>query len=288
MPTSVEFASGSGRCSAWSFAPQGGSGTCVVMANGFSLTKHDGLEPYARAFSDAGAAVLAFDYRHFGDSPGTPRQHLRIGRLREDWKSAVRYARQKHDRVVVWGFSLGGGLALTHAVSETSVDAVIAVNPMADGMYRARSTPPSLVVRLLPAVMADLAGLSTNIPATGPPGSRAAMTQAGEADGFRAVVPPGSPWRNEVSAGVLAQTAWVRPHRHAARLRCPVWLCLSERDTSVSARAIERIAARAPTTSLRRYPYDHFGPLTPGAAAAIAADQVDFLRRPGLLPRDHD
>lgn len=255
----------------------------MVMANGFSMSKHDGLEPYARAFCDAGAAALAFDYRHFGDSPGTPRQHLRIGRQREDWRSAVRYVRREYERVVLWGFSLGGGLALTHAACEPSVDAVIAVNALTDGMHRARTTPPSLLVRLLPAVIADLAGRRTFVPVTGLPGARAAMTRPGEAEGFAAVVPSGSPWRNEVSAGVLAQTPWVRPHRYASRLHCPVWLCLSERDTSVSARAIERIAARAPRASLRRYPYDHFGPLTAGAAPAVAADQVDFLHRAGLL-----
>lgn len=286
MLTSVEFRSGSGACSAWSLTPPGGATTCVVMANGFSMSKHDGLEPYARAFCGAGAAVLAFDYRHFGDSPGKPRQHLRIGRHREDWRSAVRHARQQHDRVVLWGFSLGGGLALAHAASDASVDAVIAVNALADGMHRARTTPPSLLVRLLPAVIADLVGRSTRVPVTGPPGARAAMTRHGEADGFAAVIRPGSPWRNEVSAGVLVQTPWVRPHRHAERLQCPVWLCLSERDLSVSARAIERIAARAPQASLRRYAYDHFGPLAPGAAPAVAADQVDFLQSAGLLPPD--
>lgn len=283
MATAVEFASGSGRCSAWSFPAREPATTCVVMANGFSLTKHDGLVAYAEAFSEAGADVLAFDYRHFGDSPGMPRQRLRIAEQREDWRSAVRYARQEHQHVVTWGFSLGGGLALLHAATDGAVDAVIAVNPLADGMHRARTTPLSLLVRLMPAVVADLAGRTTNVPVAGPPGARAAMNRPGEADGFAAVVGPGSPWRNEVSAGVLVQTPWVRPHRHAERLKCPVWLCLSERDDSVSPRAIEQIAARAPHAQLRRYPHGHFGPLALEVAAAVAAHQVDFLRGAGLL-----
>lgn len=116
---------------------------------------------------------------------------------------------------MLWGFSLGGGLALTEAAAKTRADAVIAVNPLADGMHRALTTPPALLAHLLPAVVMDLAGKTSTVPVTGPVGSKAAMARAGEAEGFAAIVSGGSPWRNELSAGVLVQTPWVRPHRHA-------------------------------------------------------------------------
>jgi hypothetical protein len=40
------------------------------MAHGFSLTRHDGLPPYAERLVATGAAVLVFDHRHLGDGPG--------------------------------------------------------------------------------------------------------------------------------------------------------------------------------------------------------------------------
>ena len=51
---------------------------CVVMNNGFGGTKDIILEPFALRFVEAGLAVLTYDYRHFGESAGTPRNHYSI------------------------------------------------------------------------------------------------------------------------------------------------------------------------------------------------------------------
>jgi uncharacterized protein len=64
---------------------------------------------------------------------------------------------------------------------------------------------------------------------------------------------------------------------------CPLWLGLGERDITVSAKAIARIAARAPKAELHRYPYDHWQPYIDDAPERIGSDQVDFLRRQGIL-----
>ena len=50
----------------------------VVMAHGLGGTKDSGLEPFATAFAAAGLDVLAFDYRGFGASEGTPRQRVTL------------------------------------------------------------------------------------------------------------------------------------------------------------------------------------------------------------------
>src|SRR5690606_34007710 len=68
---------------------------CVVMSHGFSLTRHDGLAPFAEALAAAGSHVLVFDPRHLGDSGGTPRQRFRITLQREDWQAAVAHARSR-------------------------------------------------------------------------------------------------------------------------------------------------------------------------------------------------
>ena len=106
---------------------------------------------------------------------------------------------------------------------------------------------------------------------------------SGEADGFAAVVPGGSPWRNEISPGVFLTVALHRPLSKARKVTCPLWVALGERDVSVSGRAVTRLTARAPKGELHRYPYDHWQPRLDDAPGRIAADQIDFLRRIGLL-----
>ena len=43
----LTFASGDAHCAAWLYRPAAEPAACVVMAHGFSLTRHDGLAPYA-------------------------------------------------------------------------------------------------------------------------------------------------------------------------------------------------------------------------------------------------
>ena len=125
---------------------------------------------------------------------------------------------------------------------------------MLDGLARALATPPALSAWLLPRALADQLGRHNLVAVTDQPGGRAAMTFAGEADGFVAGVPEGSPWRNEISPGVFATVALQRPVTRARRIAMPLWLGLGERDVSVSSRAIERLASRAPAAESVRRP----------------------------------
>ncbi len=257
------------------------------MGHGFSLTRHDGLVPYAERFAQAGASVLVFDHRHLGDSPGEPRQRFRKREQREDWRAAVRFARGvagvAPQRIVLWGFSFGGGHVVETAADDRLVAATIALCPMVDGLARVLATPPLTSAWLLPRALADQLGRHNIVAVTGQPGAHAAMTLPGEADGFAAAVPPDSPWRNEVSPGVFLTVGLHRPLARARRLRAPLWVGVGERDVSVSRRAVERLAERAPKGELQRYPYDHFGAFLGDGPARVAGDQVEFLRRRELL-----
>jgi pimeloyl-ACP methyl ester carboxylesterase len=280
--TDVSFMSGGDEVAAWEYGTPGNG--CVVMAHGFSLTRHDGLEPYAEAFADAGLRAVVFDHRFLGDSGGQPRQRFRKRAQLEDWRNAIAYARRADERIVLWGYSFAGGHVATLAARDQRLAAAIMICPFVNGLPRVLGTPPSLSAWILPRSLADLAGADVKIAVTGPPGRRAAMNWPGEADGFARAVPPGSPWRNEISPGVFATVALHRPLAGAKRIQCPVWIGLGERDITVDRRSVERFAARAPTAELHRYPYDHFEPFIGDVPAQIAADQVDFLRRRGLVP----
>ncbi len=94
-PATVRFTSAGVRCSAWFFEATsdalatGAGRPAVVMGHGLAGTKDSGLEPFARAFAAAGLDVLAFDYRGFGESDGTPRQRVRLVDQVADFHAAV-------------------------------------------------------------------------------------------------------------------------------------------------------------------------------------------------------
>jgi dienelactone hydrolase len=257
------------------------------MAHGFSLTRHDGLPAYAEQLAAAGAAVLVFDHRYLGDSGGEPRQRFRTSAQREDWRAAVRFARglERVDpqRVVLWGFSFSGGHVVETALADSRIAAVLALCPMVDGLARALATPPALSAWLTPRAIADQLGRHNLVPVTAQPGEHAAMTLPGEADGFAAAVPEASPWRNEISPAVFLSVATLRPVSKARRLRAPLWVGLGEADVSVSAKAVQRLAERAPRGELHRYPYDHFGAFLGEGPQRVAGEQIDFVRRNALL-----
>jgi dienelactone hydrolase len=286
----LEFPAGEGACTAWVYRSgmaRSAPGPCVVMGHGFSLTRHDGLPEYAERFAAAGATVLVFDHRHLGDSPGEPRQRFSKPVQREDWRAAVRAARALDGvdpaQIVLWGFSFGGGHAVETAAEDGRIAAVMALAPFLDGLARVLATPLPTVAWIVPRAAADRAGRHNLIPVTGPPGTRAAMAFTGEADGFASVVPAGSPWRNEISPGVFLTVALHRAAAKAKKVTCPLWVGLGEADITVSRKAIVRLAGRAPRGELHRYPYDHWLPFVGEAPDRIAGDQIDFLRRQGLL-----
>src|SRR5690349_12232106 len=119
----LRFRSAGDECAAWLYRPAGpGPSPCVVMAHGFSLTRHDGLPAYAERLAAAGAAVLVFDHRYLGDSGGVPRQRFRTLAQRQDWRAAVEFARRLEgvdpSRIVLWGFSFSGGVAVQTAAAD--------------------------------------------------------------------------------------------------------------------------------------------------------------------------
>lgn len=263
----------------------GGTVPCVVMAHGFSATRDDGLPAYAEAFRDAGFAVVVFDYRHFGASTGQPRQLLDIARQQDDYRAVIEWARQADgidpDRIVLWGSSFSGGHVIAVAATDPRIAAVISQAPYTDSIPVIRRMPKGNLVRAIGAALRDQAGAlrgrtPTLIPAAGPPGSFAAMTEPDALSGFAAIVPPDSLWRNEIAARVMLSLPTFRPVRVASRLTMPVLFCVCDHDTTTPPSSTVKAAGRAPRGELRRYPYGHFAIYSD---PQVKADQVAFLRR---------
>jgi uncharacterized protein len=94
-------------------------------------------EPYHRAFTDAGFALLIFDYRGFGASDGE-RGTLSPAWQLADWRNAIAYMRGRDDvdppRGAIFGSGgTGGGNAVLVAAAEPEMRATLSQVPIADG-----------------------------------------------------------------------------------------------------------------------------------------------------------
>ncbi|HEX8119777.1 MAG TPA: alpha/beta fold hydrolase [Solirubrobacteraceae bacterium] len=277
------------RCAAWLYLPENGPSGCVVMAHGFAGTRRDGIEPFAERFAAAGLAVVLFDYRHFGDSEGEPRQLLEFRRQLEDYRAAIDYARSREEvdaaRIAVWGTSFSGAHAIELAAHDPSLAAAVAQTPMVDGRLQVLRFPrPALYKATGRAIRDQIAAVRRRPPVTMPvrgrPQDVAALTSPSSYEGYGRLVTEESKWRDDVAARVLLQVGLYRPLTGAERVTCPLLVCAGDRDDLTPPEPAVRCAERAPRGELRRYDADHWS-VYPGGDAFedVVSDQVEFLTR---------
>lgn len=134
----VQFRSGDSALRGWYLKPdEMGPHPALVWCPGFTGTKYASFAmPYFRALSDAGIAVLAVDYRGWGDSEGE-RGALYPDQQIEDIRNALSYLQTRSDVMVgalgLFGVSFGGGHAVMVAGIDERIRCAIAVSPVADG-----------------------------------------------------------------------------------------------------------------------------------------------------------
>ena len=285
----VSFISRGEQIAAWLYAgPAEGTGPIVVMAHGLGGTRHDGLAPYAERFAAAGMHVLVFDYGHFGGSTGEPRQLIDIGRQLGDWRAAIAFARALDrvdpDRVAIWGTSFGGGHVITIAAEDERLAAAIAQAPMADGMAALRVFSPRRALRgawngIRDQVAALRGEPAVYVPLVGPPGSHAAMIDDDAEAGYLRIVGRRSAWQNRFAARLLLRFALYRPVHRAGAIRCPLLVCVCDRDGITPPGPTAAAAARAPRGEAAHYDGRHFDIYVGELFEETVADQTAFLRR---------
>ena len=285
----IAFDSAGERCAAWLYAPEhGGPHPVVVIAHGFGGTREARLWAYAERFAEAGLAALVFDYRHFGDSGGSPRQLLDISRQHDDWRAAIAFARGLEgidpDRVALFGTSFSGGHVAVLAAEDERVAAAISQAPFLDGLWALRAAGPRNLVRMTAAGLRDEAARLRGrppvmLPVVGPPGTLAAMNHASDEPGYRALFPPEVEFRNEVAARIGLRVGSYRPIRHAARIRCPWLVCVADADVVTPPQPALKAAGLAPRGEVRRYGAGHFDVYVGETFERVVADQVEFLER---------
>lgn len=257
---------------AWLFLPENLSGPvpCIVMGHGFGGTMDMGLTAYATRYREAGFAVLAFDYRHFGASDGEPRQLLWIPHQLEDWAAAIAYARGRTeidtDKIGLWGTSLSGGHVIVAAAKDDRIACVSAQCPGLDGREAAKIAFTRHGIghglKMMAHGQRDLVrswlGLSPHrIPIFGKPGSIACLTTPDALEAAAKLSREG--FVNEVCARVTIRGDKYRPVEYAGKVNCPVLLQICDNDQLVPPAAVEKtIQILGSRAEAIRYPIGHF------------------------------
>lgn len=290
----LRFTSGQRECAATWYRPVNARGPlpCVVMGHGLGLVRTAGLPAYAELFARQGLSALLFDYGHFGDSAGEPRRLLDIGRQRADWHAAIGLARGlggvDADRVALWGTSFGGGHAIEVAARDERIAAVVVQCPFTDGLASSTRLGMRSSARVVLAALADQVAAATGrppirIPAAGPRGSAALMTASDAAPGYETLRRTGPPFEITVPARVALRIPFSRPVRAAAKVRCPLLVCVCVKDSVAPPGPSRRAARSAPRGELREYPVGHFEIYHGEWFERATAEQTAFLRH-HLLP----
>lgn len=291
----IMFESGSGEhradCAAWLYRPDReatGRVPLVVLAHGLGAVRTMRLDAYAERFVAAGYAALVFDYRHFGDSGGEPRQLLDIGRQREDWHSAIAYARTLEgidpDKICLFGTSFGGGHVIAVGAAEPKVAAIISQCPFTDGLSSGLTLGPKATIGVTITALRDLVASIRGrgpvlVPLAGAPGETALMNAPDVVDGYLGLVPTGQTITNGVAARVGLRIPLSRPGRQAKNVAAPILFCVCDADTVAPPGPTRKYAAQAPNSTVVRYPFGHFDIYVGDAFEKAIADQIAFLHR---------
>ena len=284
----IQFVSQGLHCAGWFFKAQNREkAPCIVLGHGFGGTKELRLDAYAQAFARAGYHAMVFDYRHFGDSEGEPRQILDIKKQQQDWKAAIAYARGIEgvdaDKMILWGTSFSGGHVIPVAIEDGGIKAVISQVPNLSGFATTRATGIFQGLRLGIAALRDRARALLGktpyyIKIVGQPGDLAAMTAPGAYEGVLKLMPDGYIENEDVAARIILDVSLYSPGRRASEMTMP-WLVLAaQADTTTPVWPAIKAAMKAPKGQLIMYKSGHFDMYVPPYFDETVQDQIRFLK----------
>jgi uncharacterized protein len=298
MRTDVEFPGFGGvTLRGWLYQPEGAAGPApaVVMAHGFSATRHMGLPGFAEVFCAAGFAVLVYDHRGLGDSDGEPRQEINPWAQSRDYRYALTWLSAQPgidpERLGIWGSSFSGGEVLLVGAVDPRVKVVIANVPFA-GSVEDPSAPLDERFAAMRSALEDESGsgpadstdppigpLSVIIPTGGDPEVRAFLPQPESTLWFESVGGPGSGWQNTFTLRGLGG-----PHEFVPALAVPflaprpLLIVVAEDDRVAPVdQALTAFELAAEPKQLERIAGDHFVPYSGAALEQAATVMRDFL-----------
>ncbi|WP_330234009.1 alpha/beta fold hydrolase [Nocardia sp. NBC_00508] len=287
MTIRTSFPSGGDECAAWLTLPTGpGPHPVVVLVHGGGATHEMMLAQYEKWFSEAGLAVVAFDFRHLGESGGLPRQLMSTRRYATDVDAALTFVRSRPEldsgRVALWGTSFGASHVIAAAARHPEISAAVVQCPVLSGRAVVARAGVRHLLRFTRPIISDLLrsvlGLPRRyVPLVGRPDELAFVNQAGALEGWQSVTPPGYEFDNRVTASSGLGMLFYNAAARASSVRCPLLLCACDRENLIAPTVLEKAAAAAPQAVLEHYDADHFTVYHPPIVEHVVADQIAFL-----------
>lgn len=245
------------------YLPDGAAGPvpAVAYGPGFGGVKEMLIPAYATTLSQAGIAVLAFDYAGFGSSEGEPRQHMDLDAQQQAYRDALDYLSTRPDidpeRLGLFGTSMSGGHALAVAASDARVRSTVVLIPFTGLDLSAQ--PAELVTAMRDAAARMAAGEPPQmIPSSGKPGEIAAMNSDGAWEWTRRMAAGAPTFRNEVTLASLWNLANYHPTTDLSALRTPVHAALAADDAITPAAAARKALEPIPGVEVVEFPQTHF------------------------------
>lgn len=288
MTLQTTFPSGADYCAAWLTLPEGdGPHPVVLLVHGGGATHGMMLAQYEKWFSAAGFAVVAFDFRHLGESGGQPRQLFSLRRYFEDIEAALAFIAQRPEldakRVALWGTSMGASHVVTMAARRPDIAAAVIQCPILQGRAPMARSGLWHMLRFTWPIMSDtvraLFGLNRRyVPLVGRPGELAFVNLPGAFEGWHSVVPQGAQFDNRIPAGgSTLEVLFYNAAASARHVRCPLLVCVSDNEELMDPAIAVKAAADAPRGVVKHYAADHFSVYHPPIVERLVADQIDFL-----------
>ncbi|SCV72761.1 BQ2448_4298 [Microbotryum intermedium] len=292
----IEIPFGPARMSAWFYpspiATTDKPGPCVVIGHGLGGFKLMRLDAYAEVFQKAGHNALAFDYRGFGESTGSPRQILDWNAQQEDWKVVLEYTRTElpqvdPERIAIFGTSFGGAHAITAASKDKRIKAAISQCPFTSGFHSSLTVDWRTLPRVLFAATRDvLFGTKESyvpIKLAGYPGEPAVMNASDVMTAFNRFLPEDyiatHQDRAYVAARIVYQLPFLYPGRDAKKVDCPIYFAICKNDPVAPPGPTRRYAKEAPKGEIKEYEAGHFEIYFDEHFEEASKDYLDFLHR---------
>ncbi|KAE9390165.1 alpha/beta-hydrolase [Gymnopus androsaceus JB14] len=278
----------------WFYKPQGSGPYPVVIAgHGMTAIKEAGLSAFGEAWaSSAGFASLILDYRFFGDSDGEPRNFLSLKKQLEDYKSVIKWARERpetfrNDKIVVMGSALSGITVANLLLQDPGLAAGMAHCPLLDGYSTLLALPFNVRLgfwAIVDYVRGKLGLSPVFIPAVGEPDTFAVLNTPSAKPGFEGMLAQGnkriSDTLNIVPARIIIEFMGARLGRNLKDAHSKYLIVLAQEDDIFPNRIAREVAAAAPEkVILVEAPGGHFEIMEGGKGFEININaQISFLR----------
>ncbi|MFD0361997.1 alpha/beta hydrolase [Nocardia sp. GCM10030253] len=207
-------------------------------------------------------------------------------RYATDVDSALAFVRSHPEldsgRIALWGTSFGASHVLAAAARHPEISAAVVQCPVLSGRAVVARAGIRHLARFTGPIISDVVRAALRLPRryvqlVGRPGELAFVNQPGALEGWQSVTPPGDEFDNRITAGSGLGMLFYNPAARASRVRCPLLLCVCDRENLIDPSVAEQVATDAPHAIVEHYDADHFTVYHPPIAQRVVADQVDFL-----------